>query len=204
MQNKLQELTDKLYNEGLSKGKQEAEELLARAHADADRILADARHQAEQILADARKETEALRKTAENDIAMASRETLSAVRQQTERVVVAGALGDTVAKTLSDSSFVRELLETVVKAFRADDAEPRELSAILPASMQEELRDRYANELSALMGKGVNVRFEKNTLGGFRIGPAEGGFRLDFTDADFTALLSAYLRPATRKILFGE
>ena len=26
MQNKLQELTDKLYNEGLSKGKQEAEE----------------------------------------------------------------------------------------------------------------------------------------------------------------------------------
>ena len=31
MQNKLQELTDKLYNEGLSKGKQEGEELLAKA-----------------------------------------------------------------------------------------------------------------------------------------------------------------------------
>ena len=31
MQNKLQELTDKLYNEGLAKGKQEGEELLAKA-----------------------------------------------------------------------------------------------------------------------------------------------------------------------------
>lgn len=31
MQNKLQELTDKLYNEGLSKGKQEAEEMVAKA-----------------------------------------------------------------------------------------------------------------------------------------------------------------------------
>ena len=31
MQNKLQELTDRLYNEGLSKGKQEGEELLAKA-----------------------------------------------------------------------------------------------------------------------------------------------------------------------------
>ena len=29
MQNKLQELTDKLYNEGLSKGKKEAEDLKA-------------------------------------------------------------------------------------------------------------------------------------------------------------------------------
>ena len=31
MQNKLQELTDKLYNEGLAKGKQEGEEILAKA-----------------------------------------------------------------------------------------------------------------------------------------------------------------------------
>ena len=36
MQNKLQELTDKLYNEGLSKGKQEGEEILAKAKVQAD------------------------------------------------------------------------------------------------------------------------------------------------------------------------
>ena len=33
MQNKLQELTDKLYAEGLSKGKQEGEEIVAKANA---------------------------------------------------------------------------------------------------------------------------------------------------------------------------
>ena len=43
MQNKLQELTDKLYNEGLSKGKQEGEALLQEATAKADSILAEAR-----------------------------------------------------------------------------------------------------------------------------------------------------------------
>ena len=40
MQNKLQELTDKLYNEGLSKGKQEGEELLAKAKVQAEEIVA--------------------------------------------------------------------------------------------------------------------------------------------------------------------
>ena len=50
MQNKLQELTDRLYNEGLSKGKQEGEELLAKAKVQADEMIAKA--QAEAALID--------------------------------------------------------------------------------------------------------------------------------------------------------
>ena len=42
MQNKLQELTDKLYNEGLSKGKQEGEDILAKAKVQADEIVTKA------------------------------------------------------------------------------------------------------------------------------------------------------------------
>ena len=43
MQDKLQELTDRLYNEGLSKGKQDGEALLKKAHGEADRIVATPR-----------------------------------------------------------------------------------------------------------------------------------------------------------------
>ena len=46
MSNKLQELTEKLYNEGLSKGKEEGEQLLARARSEAEGIVAAARKQA--------------------------------------------------------------------------------------------------------------------------------------------------------------
>ena len=50
MQNKLQELTDRLYNEGLSKGKQEGEELLAKAKVQADEMIAKAQAEAAQQL----------------------------------------------------------------------------------------------------------------------------------------------------------
>ena len=50
MQNKLQELTDKLYNEGLSKGKQEGEEILAKAKVQAEEIIAKAKAEAEAKL----------------------------------------------------------------------------------------------------------------------------------------------------------
>ena len=41
--NKLQELTQKLYNEGLEKGRSEAERLIAEAKAEAAKILAEAK-----------------------------------------------------------------------------------------------------------------------------------------------------------------
>ena len=50
MENKLQELTDKLYKEGLSKGKEEGEAILAKANEKATQIIEDARKQAAAIL----------------------------------------------------------------------------------------------------------------------------------------------------------
>ena len=48
---KLQELTDKLFNEGLSKGKAEGEALLAKARKEAEEIVAQANKEAEAIVA---------------------------------------------------------------------------------------------------------------------------------------------------------
>ena len=39
--------------------------------------------------------------------------------------------------------------------------------------------------------------------GGFIIGPKDGGYFISLTDETFIDLISAYLRPATKKILFG-
>ena len=54
MENKLQELTDKLYKEGLSKGKEEGEAILAKANEKAAEIIEEAKKQAESILKKAR------------------------------------------------------------------------------------------------------------------------------------------------------
>ena len=71
MQNKLQELTDKLYNEGLSKGKQEGEEILAKAKVQAEEIVAKAKAEAASILAAANKEAEDLKTKVQGDLKQA-------------------------------------------------------------------------------------------------------------------------------------
>ena len=37
----------------------------------------------------------------------------------------------------------------------------------------------------------------------FRIGPKDGSYYISFSDESFAELIGSYLRPATKKILFG-
>jgi V/A-type H+-transporting ATPase subunit E len=91
MQDKLQELTDKLYKEGLSKGKKDADEMLAKARQEAAKIVAEAREEADALTLKARRECDDLKKKADGDIKMASIQALAAVRQKIEQAIRPGA-----------------------------------------------------------------------------------------------------------------
>jgi len=204
MQNKLQELTDKLYNEGLSKGRREAEELLAKAKIEAQEIIDKARSQAVEIVAEAEKKAAETQTTVEGDLKMASTQTIAALRQQVENMVVAKAVAGPVDTALSDDKFVKDLITTVVKAFNAANPDGVDLEVILPAQARKELDQAFANEVAKNLSKGVEIKQVKGLANGFKIGPKEGGYQLSFTADDFTALVGEYLRPATKKLLFGK
>ena len=60
MENKLQELTNKLYEEGLAKGRSDAERLVADAQAKADAIVREAEEKAAAVVEEARRKAEEL------------------------------------------------------------------------------------------------------------------------------------------------
>ena len=114
MQNKLQELTDKLYNEGLSKGKQEAELLRANAKKEAEKIIADAKNEAANIIASAKKEAEQIKSRVENDLRMASNQTIAAVKQQVENLIISKALSNPVKASMTDAEFLKSVILTTI------------------------------------------------------------------------------------------
>ncbi len=201
MQNKLQELTDKLYNEGLSKGKQEGEELLAKAKVQAEEMVAKAEAEAARIVAAAQKQADEIRSKVASDIRMASTQSLAATRKDIETLVVGKMTGEPVKKALSSAEFVKEIIKAVAEKFTTDG--PVDLALVLPESLQKELEPFINAELAKTLNAGVEASFSKKVSGGFRIGPKEGGYFVSFTDETFDELISEYLRPATKKILFG-
>ena len=201
MQNKLQELTDKLYNEGLSKGKQEGEELLAKAKAQVDDMLAKAQAEAAQIIAAAQKQAEEIRTKTASDIKMASSQSIAATKKDIETLIVGKMTGDAVKKTLSSPDFIKDLIKTVAEKFTTDG--PVDLNLVLPEPLKNDLEPFATKELAKILGAGVQASFSKKVAGGFQIGPKDEGWFVSFTEETFSQLISEYLRPATKKLLFG-
>ena len=201
MQNKLQELTDKLYNEGLSKGKLEGEEIVAKAQAQADSILAQAQSKADAIIAQARKEAEDIKLKVTSDVKMAARESIASTKQDIESLIVAKMAAEPVAKALSDVDFTKAIIKEVAGKFSVQESADLEL--VLPESLKAELEPFVTGELASLLKREIKAEFNKKISGGFTIGPKDGGWFISLTDETFGELIGAFLRPATKKILFG-
>lgn len=202
MQNKLQELTDKLYNDGLSKGRDEGEALLKKAKENSERIIAEANDKASQIIAEARKQAEELRSKAEGDIKMASTQSIQAAKHQIETLITGKAISKEIESKLSTPDFLKTIITTVAEKFSSE--QPVDIELALPESLKKELEPFVQNELSKVLNKGVDVKFNKKIKGGFTIGPKNGGYFISMTDEAFTSLISAYMRPATKKFLFDD
>ena len=195
-------MTDKLYNEGLSKGKQEAEQMKANAKNEAAQIIAQAKEQAQEILAKAQSEAAELKSKTENDVKMASLQAFTAVKQQIENVIVAKTLAPAKAAA-SETEFLKEIIKSIVTAFNPENSDSVALDIILPADKQTELEKFAKEQLSKICTAGVDVQFSKGIQGGFKIAPKGEGYMLSFTDKDFENIIAEYLRPKTKELLFG-
>ncbi len=198
---KLQELTEKLYNEGLAKGREEGEAVLAKAKEEAGKTVEAAKAEAAKIVADAEKQALDLKSKVESDLKMAATQCLAAVKADIESVVTAKLVTEPVEGALKDPAFLKSIIKAVAEKFSAE--EPGDLSVVLPESLRKETEGFVGGELAKALGRGIDAAFSKDIEGGFRIGPKDGRYFISMTDETFDALIAEYLRPTTKKLLFG-
>ena len=202
MENKLQELTDKLYKEGLSKGKEEGEALIAKAQEKASEIIEAAQNKAEEITRKAEKDAADYKTKVEGDIKMAATQSIQETKKSIENLMLKGMVGGKASSALSSLDFVKEIITAVAKNFNSQEATDIELT--LPESLKKELEPFVNGELSKCLDNGVTAKFSGTIPGGFTIGPKDGSYFIDLTSEAFESLIGEFLRPVTRKMLFGE
>lgn len=203
MQNKLQELTEKLYKEGLSKGAAEAEQVLAKAKADAQLIIEQAKKDAEKILADAKHSASELAKNADSEVKMAARQTINSVKQEIEEVITTKAVVPAVNAAFASPEFIQSLVKEAVSKFSPSGDAGTSLSVLLPLDKQEQLKQYFFNKAGESLSVFLDVQFSKGVKSGFKIAPKDGGYQVSFTEQDFENLFKAYLRPRLAELLFG-
>ena len=193
MENKLQQLTQKLYDEGLEKGRAEAERLVAEAKTNAAKIVKEAEAQAAKILADANTKAQDVEKNAMTEISLAGKQALSKIKSEISSVKAA---------TL-DPEFVKQMLLTVAKNWSGADSSKNQLKALLPEAEQKAFEATFEAAAKELLAAGVEVGYSKEVRTGFKVGAKDGGYYISFSDQDFDALLKEYLRDKVYKMLYN-
>lgn len=204
MENKLQELTSKLYEEGLSKGRSDAEKMVAEARASAEKIISDANEKAKNIEADARKSAEELQKNTMTELSLAGKQAVTALKGQIAEMIIAKTVSGSVGEAAVDPAFIKEMLLAVAANWNGADSDKVELQALLPAQWQKKFEKEFGAAAKALLREGIEVGYSEKVRSGFKIGEKKGGYYISFSDEDFNALVGEYLKEKVARILYDE
>ena len=204
MENKLQELTQKLYTIGVEKAKNEAEIIIADAQTKANQIIKNANFEAETIIASAKTESAELKKKIESELKLSSKQVIASVKNQVTNLVVQDLLSKDIEKAISDNDFIKTVIELMVKKWQPDDAESTDLQIILPQDKKENFNKYIKEKINQLLAKGLTVNFEDNFKSGFKIAPKDNSYIINFTQEDFDNFFKSYLRAKTANLLYGE
>ncbi|MDZ4181800.1 MAG: V-type ATP synthase subunit E family protein [Candidatus Cloacimonadaceae bacterium] len=197
MNDQLQDLLTRVYEEGVAKAKAEAEKIIGQANTDAENTLKKASAQADAILVEAQKQADELQKNTDSDLKMAAGHTLSSVKQKITDLVLANTFETRLSEDFSDPDFLKKLIMEALSAWKQEAG-----SITISASMQDSLDALFIDSLKKMFDGGLKVDFSPLMKNGFSISPKDGGYKLNFTDEDFANLFKTYLRPRTGKILF--
>ena len=100
---KIQELTEKIYREGVEKGQAEGARIIEQAQAEAAKIVADAKEQAAAIEAGAKKKAAELDANTKSELKLYTSQSLNALKSE-----IANILTD---KIVSEAEFMAQIIK---------------------------------------------------------------------------------------------
>ncbi|MBN1646918.1 MAG: hypothetical protein JW874_02695 [Spirochaetales bacterium] len=200
MSQKLQELTRKLYQEGVEKARTEAANILAEAEKNKQDIISQAGNEAKEIIAKAKKEAAQLLAQGKTDLEMAAEQAISALKQKIVQLLSGHAVSDNIKSALSEKEFVGSL---IIELARKWDPASQGMELVLSREQEKEFGAYLNSELKKQLSGDIRIMFEDRMSGGFRIKAADGSFMLSFTDQDFEQYFQSFVRDKIRSILFA-
>lgn len=200
MENKLDVLTKKLYEEGVDKANQEAERIIAQAKEKAAKLIAEAEEQAKEIKAGAETEVENMKKKAESEMTLSARQAITALKQSVTSLI-SGEVAGNIAKTgFKDEAFVQEMIVTILKKWDIASGNLN-LELILSEEEKEKFQQFVAAKYKELLDKGLEVKVGDNA-DTFVIQPKDGGYQVAFSEKLFETFFNQYMRSFTKSLLY--
>ncbi len=192
MSEELQQLLEKIQQDGVNKANAEAAKIIAKAKADAETLIKEAEEKAAGEKARAEAEAKAFSERAGETIRQAARDTVLSVEAAVTKLLEAILVKDVKAVLADPESTAPVALEAIKALVSAGDTE---------VAADEKLADALRAALNAAAVKGVTVVTDETLGTGFSVRLDGGRVEHDFTGSAVAEALAKRLRPALAKLV---
>lgn len=196
MDSQIQALTEKVYQEGVLKGEQEAAKILAAANAQAEQVERDARTRAEQIIAEARRSASELKSNTERELKLNASKLIEATKASIVDVLAGRIAGDSVQVLTANPELLQRVVLEIAKGFDLKHG------VEITSSQAEELKAYFAQNAKALLEEGLTIKQVAGKATQYTIRPQNGSFKVEIGEQEFVELFKSILRPQLAQELF--
>ena len=192
----LSELTEKVYAEGVEKGKAQAEQIVAKAQEEAAAIVAKAEKEAAEKLAAAEAKLAELDKNSRAELKLFAEQSVSALRTEVANLLTDQLAAESVKAATADAKFMQGIIAKLADQMAKDG------NVTIEAADAESLKKYFAANAKGLLEKGVKVSEVKGIKTDFAIVSEKGGYKLAFGEKEFVEYFKEFLRPQLVELLF--
>jgi len=201
MDQKLEALTRKLYDEGVQRAEAEAQRILAKANQDAEAVRLQAERQAVDILAKARDESMALQRRTRSELHMMTTQAREQLRQEMESLLAARVIDAPLKEALRDGDLVRDMILAIASHLKPGPNDT--LSLALPEEMVNDWGPKIRVRIAEVLGSEPVIHPLPGLKGGFQIGREGKHYRISFTEEDFQTYLRQFLSREFQDLING-
>ena len=196
MENKIQELTDKIYREGVEKGNIEAQKLIANAQDEAKKIVEDARKEAEAIVAASRKSADELAENTKSELKLFAGQAVNALKSEIATLVTDKIVNADVKTFAADKDYLNAFIVALASKWSVNEP------IVISTADADGLKKYFASQAKALLDKGVQIEQVNGNKTLFTVSPADGSYKVNFGEEEFMNYFKEFLRPQLVEMLF--
>ena len=196
MENNIQELTEKLYREGVEKGNAEANKLISAAQKQADKLLENARREAEAIVSAAQKSANDTKENTQSELKLFANQAFNALKTDITSMLTNQVVSDAVKSFVADKDYLNKFIVSLATQWSANEP------IVISSSDAENLKKFFAAKAKDLLDKGVKIEQVNGMKTLFSISPADGSYKVNFGEEEFENYFKAFLRPQLVDMLF--
>ena len=197
MENKIQELTDKIYREGVEKGNEEAQRLITEAQNKAKTIIEEAQKQADSIMAAATKSANELSENTKSELKLFAGQAVNALKTEITNLLANQTVVESVKGFTSNKDYLNKFIVSLASQWSS--SEP----IVISVSDAESLKKYFASQTKNLLDKSVKIEQVNGMKAIFTVSPADGSYKVNFGEEEFENYFKAFLRPQLVDLLFN-